>query len=124
MQQSDAFVLPSWFEGMPNVLLEALAIGLPAIVSDIPSHRQIVGTTGSAMFFNPASADQLAKALDSLATSETRQSTMVHAGRTLAAARRPSEMAEQYRTMYQRLLARHAPGEATMARRMNQTRSE
>lgn len=30
-------------EGMPNVLMEAVATGLPAVVSDIPEHRALLG---------------------------------------------------------------------------------
>jgi len=33
----------SLFEGMPNALLEAVSQGLPAVVSDIPSHRALLG---------------------------------------------------------------------------------
>ena len=42
-------VLPSWHEGMSNVLLEAAAIGRPVITSDIPGCREAVenGKTGS-----------------------------------------------------------------------------
>ncbi|MFA5270771.1 MAG: glycosyltransferase family 4 protein [Candidatus Omnitrophota bacterium] len=35
------FVLPSYHEGMPIVLLEALSYGLPLLVSDIPPNREI-----------------------------------------------------------------------------------
>lgn len=36
------YVSASEFEGRPNSLLEALASGIPAFVSDIPSHRTLV----------------------------------------------------------------------------------
>ena len=38
-----ALLLPSAFEGLPLVLLEALAQGCPALVSDIRAHRALAG---------------------------------------------------------------------------------
>lgn len=45
---ADCVALPSWHEGMSNVLLEASAIGRPVITSDIPGCREAVedGKTG------------------------------------------------------------------------------
>lgn len=35
------FILPSYYEGLPIALLEALSYGLPVLVSDIPQHKEI-----------------------------------------------------------------------------------
>jgi glycosyltransferase involved in cell wall biosynthesis len=39
---SDAFVFPTFFEGMANAVLEAMAAGLPVITTDIPENRAII----------------------------------------------------------------------------------
>lgn len=43
MARSRVFVSLSHHEGMPNGLMEAIAADLPAIVSDIPEHRALLG---------------------------------------------------------------------------------
>jgi glycosyltransferase involved in cell wall biosynthesis len=35
------FVLPSYYEGLPIALLEAISFSLPVLVSDIPQHKEI-----------------------------------------------------------------------------------
>lgn len=47
------FLLPSRVEGMPMALLEASAAGLPALCSDIPANREILGEGG---WYRPAGA--------------------------------------------------------------------
>jgi glycosyltransferase involved in cell wall biosynthesis len=39
--EHDLFIHPSRSEGMSNVVLEALAAGLPVLLSDIPAHRSL-----------------------------------------------------------------------------------
>lgn len=43
MRQSDIFVLPSFFEGLPLVLLEAMACGCRVVTTDLPGSRELFG---------------------------------------------------------------------------------
>lgn len=49
MRQSDIFVLPSFFEGLPLVLLEALACGCSIVTTDLPGARELFGQSPPSM---------------------------------------------------------------------------
>ena len=58
-QRSDFFILPSLSEGNPLALLEAMACGLPIIVSDAPSLSALSQESGAGFFFRKQDALQL-----------------------------------------------------------------
>jgi len=71
MRAADVFAAPSLSEGMPNAVLEAMAMGLPLVLSNIPGHVEIIGQ--DAWFFNPRDAAGLAAALaDALSSPDVR----------------------------------------------------
>ena len=49
----DCLINPSFCEGMPNVVLESLAIGIPCLVSDIPGHHELIEEGINSFFFDP-----------------------------------------------------------------------
>ena len=67
--KAGVFVLPSRYEGMPNALLEALAHGVPAIVSEAVSWAQeLVGMTGAGFVVRSEDRIALAHAMCALAS--------------------------------------------------------
>lgn len=68
-QQADVFVFPSTSEGMPNVVLEAMACGLPVITSRIPGCEELVEDGVNGFLIEPLNKDQLKAALIKLISS-------------------------------------------------------
>lgn len=60
---ADCFVFPSYREGFPNTVLEAGAMGLPSIVTDINGSREIVAQGENGVIIPPMDADALYKAM-------------------------------------------------------------
>jgi glycosyltransferase involved in cell wall biosynthesis len=59
----DIFVLPTSYEGCSNVLVEAMAKGLPIVATDIPSVRWMFEDGVSALLFREGDAGDLAEKL-------------------------------------------------------------
>ena len=64
LNAADGFISTSLSEGMPNSVLESLAHGVPVILSDIPSHKEILSYSNKAGVLYPVSdAKKLAEAI-------------------------------------------------------------
>lgn len=60
LQQSDVLVCPSWSEGFPNVILEAMANGLAVIATDVGAVSAMVSEKNG-WLIEPGKTDQLEK---------------------------------------------------------------
>lgn len=60
---ADAFVLASFTEGHPKVLLEAMACGLPCVASDCAGNRSLVADGETGLLFDPHNPEELADCL-------------------------------------------------------------
>ena len=62
----DVFVLPSWREGMPMTIIEAMMCGLPVIASNIRGCREAVKNKKNGLLFSHKNTSDLKKALEFL----------------------------------------------------------
>jgi glycosyltransferase involved in cell wall biosynthesis len=65
----DVYAAPSRKEGLPLGVLEAMALGLPVVASDIPAHREVLGDACEGLVEGTAGA--FASALERLLTDRT-----------------------------------------------------
>ena len=64
--ESDLLVLPSFMEGLPIVLMEAMAIGVPVIASRVAGIPELVEHEMSGLLFAPSDWDQLEQQIERL----------------------------------------------------------
>ena len=61
--QCDMFCLPSSFEGMSNSLMEAMSAGVPCVVSDIESNRELINHEEDGFVVPLGDSKEICKAL-------------------------------------------------------------
>ena len=105
----DIAVLPSRREGMPNALLEYLAMGRPVVATAVGGIPEVVEDGREALLVPPADPARLAAAIDRLLADDGRRADMGEAARRRAERYRLEETIESYRRLYRRLLEEHAP---------------
>lgn len=99
------FVSTSRSEGLPNAVLEALACGVPALLSDIPAHREVAERAGEAVRLVPErSTETWAQALQ-IAVSDSSLPERRLAARQAAEQHFSAKAtAKQYMALYENLV--------------------
>lgn len=82
----DVLVLPSVYEEMGSVLVEAMAAGLPAVASDVGGIPEVVRDGETGLLVPPGDVDALAGALDRLVADGRLRSRLAAGARTRAQA--------------------------------------
>jgi glycosyltransferase involved in cell wall biosynthesis len=112
-QQSHIIVMPSYYEGLPLVLLEAMACGVPVVASRVGGIMDVLGMphtsepeaggywrTECGLLIQPGDAEALAAAILRLVTDNMLRQDLARRGRQKAAAYSLERVVEQYRQLF------------------------
>lgn len=79
--RADVFALPSLMEGLPVVLMEAMALEVPVIAPHLAGIPELVEQGETGLLFAPARWDQLSEMLEKLITNPAERTRLARAAR-------------------------------------------
>jgi glycosyltransferase involved in cell wall biosynthesis len=94
--RADLLVLPSFVEGVPRVMLDAMAAGRPVVASDVGSVSDYLKNGVNGLLVKPGDPGELAKALGSLISDESLRNEMGANGKRMLAGLSWDTVARQY----------------------------
>jgi len=100
MKRAKAFVLLSEYEGLPNVLLEAMVCQCPLIVSDIPAHRAFL-SPHHALWIKTATPEIVADMINKLINNQEAAKHRARIARQSIEKWSVENMAREYEKVYQ-----------------------
>ncbi|MHB8092095.1 MAG: glycosyltransferase family 4 protein [Syntrophales bacterium] len=104
MASFDIFCLPSLNEGMGKVIVEAMAMGLPVVASNVGGIKDLVRKGENGLLVPPGDVTALAKALSLLCSAPQERRRMGDAGRLLAPSYSSEAMIKKIDRLYGELL--------------------
>jgi glycosyltransferase involved in cell wall biosynthesis len=103
---ADVFALPSVYEGFPGAVIEAMALGLPVVASQLPTLREVVEDGGSGFLVRPRDPERLAEAIGRVLDDPDAKQRLGDRGRQLFLARLTGEQSHRRMIdLYQGLVA-------------------
>ena len=103
ISQSDCLVHPSLIEGMPNVVLESLQLGVPCLLSSIDGHEGLIVEGESGYFFDPNCQSQLRKRIGHIYNNRDALRSMTDACRLMATKYSLTNKINGYEAIYNKL---------------------
>jgi GalNAc-alpha-(1->4)-GalNAc-alpha-(1->3)-diNAcBac-PP-undecaprenol alpha-1,4-N-acetyl-D-galactosaminyltransferase len=107
--QADLLVHPSRYEGYPNVVQEALAVGRPVVATDCPgATRELLGEGRYGVLVASNDVDALARALAAILPDKERRAALALAAPTAVVAFEADKVAQRWLELFHELNERRA----------------
>lgn len=106
LASADVFAFPSLFEGLGGSLIEAMALGLPIVASDLPAIREVVEPDRNAALVPASAPDRLAAAIGALLDDPAKRAAYAARSRAIFEERFTLERSiERMAALYRELVA-------------------
>jgi glycosyltransferase involved in cell wall biosynthesis len=109
-KRAQVFVSVSYFEGQPNVVLEAIAGLCPVVVSDIPEHREFLDDE-SACFVSASSPSAIAQGIIESLSNPENATIRAHTAYNSLSRFAVNTVSQEYIKLYQEILGSHNSGD-------------
>ncbi len=103
IKSSDLFVLPSLYEGLPNVVIEAMAVGTPVIATGVYGTVELIENEKTGVLVPPADAAALKQAIIRLIGDSRARETFAREAQKKAGYFSIERMARDYEALYRSL---------------------
>jgi glycosyltransferase involved in cell wall biosynthesis len=101
-QHATAFIFPSLYEGFGLPPLEAMAMGIPVLVSNISVLKEICGD--AVYFINPYNAEDMSKGIYKILSDNNLRKLLIEKGKNRIKLFNPDKIIDQYIEMYKEVL--------------------
>lgn len=107
LQTAALFVLPSDYEGLPNALMEAMAMGLPVIATDCPcgGSAELIRDGWSGILTPVGDEKELSKAMERILTDRLLAARMGKNAREIGRKASPEQICRQWETYAEEIMA-------------------
>lgn len=104
LNKSDAYILPSYKEGLPISILEAMSYGMPIISTPVGGIPEIVSTGENGYLVEPGNKEDIYKAIISLLNDSDLRNRMGSVSLSRVGEHLPEYVEKQLETLYDSLL--------------------
>ena len=111
LRSSSLLVLPSRWEGMPNVLLEAMATGIPVVATRVSGVKEVLGDLAEQQSVELNDVEGFVSRIISIADDSELASNLGHANHQhVSQQHQIQDMILSYENLYQRMVAEKTNG--------------
>ena len=104
LKQGSVFLLPSYGEGMPMCVLEAMGLGLPVVATNVGGIPQLISNMKNGYICDPGDAESISKALIALLGNPKKCAAMSSEAKKSAETRSIASYSKQLKKIYDELL--------------------